>query len=177
MAGGRSSCYIILVNALLICLQAGKLNGNNSVLLNFVFAYVYSLSIDTQLIMQMLPYNYMSSLNWTQNRFLVKKTGNGQLTDIRWRNSNLLPDIRYGQKYIQRHPRNANTCKSFRVNFGFHELLIRAGGQKKGRNWNKGRQIRCDSFCRAGDFLCWLFSVLMCFCCPLFPFLCFSPLN
>ena len=36
MAGGRSSCYIILVNALLICLQGGKLNGNNSVLLNLV---------------------------------------------------------------------------------------------------------------------------------------------
>ena len=36
MAGGRSSCYIILVNALLICLQGGKLNGNNLVLLNLV---------------------------------------------------------------------------------------------------------------------------------------------
>ena len=36
MAGGRSSCYIILVNALLICLQGGKLNGHNSVLLNLV---------------------------------------------------------------------------------------------------------------------------------------------
>lgn len=168
MAGGRSSCYIILVNALLICLQAGKLNGNNSVLLNFVFAYVYSLSIDTQLIMQMLPYNYMSSLNWTQNRFLVKKTGNGQLTDIRWRNSNLLPDIRYGQKYIQRHPRNANTCKSFRVNFGFHELLIRAGGQKKAEVETREDKSDVTAFAElvtsfVDCSLFWCVSVVLCF--------------
>ena len=41
MAGGRSSYYIILVNALLICLQGGKLNGHNSVLLNLVFACLF----------------------------------------------------------------------------------------------------------------------------------------
>ena len=82
MAGGRSSCYIILVNALLICLQGGKLNGHNSVLLNFVFAYVYSLSIDTQLIMQMLPsvqLHVISELNPKQISGEKQEMGNLQI--------------------------------------------------------------------------------------------------
>ena len=82
MAGGRSSCYIILVNALLICLQGGKLNGHNSVLLNFVFAYVYSLSIDTQLIMQMLPsvqLHVISELNPKQITGEKQEMGNLQI--------------------------------------------------------------------------------------------------
>ena len=82
MAGGRSSCYIILVNALLICLQGGKLNGHNSVLLNFVFAYVYSLSIDTQLIMQMLPsvqLHVISELNPKQISGGKQEMGNLQI--------------------------------------------------------------------------------------------------
>ena len=82
MAGGRSSCYIILVNALLICLQGGKLNGHNSVLLNFVFAYFYSLSIDTQLIMQMLPsvqLHVISELNPKQISGEKQEMGNLQI--------------------------------------------------------------------------------------------------
>ena len=96
------------------------------------------------------------------------KTGNGQLTDIRWRNSNLLPDIRYGQKYIQRHPRNANTCKSFWVNFGFHELLIRAGGQKKTEIETREDKSDVTAFAElvtsfVDCSLFWCVSVVLCF--------------
>ena len=82
MAGGRSSCYIILVNALLICLQAGKLNAHNSVLLNLLCICVYSLSIDTQPIMQMLPsvqLHVISELNPKQISGGKQEMGNLQI--------------------------------------------------------------------------------------------------